>query len=78
MVVDNDDDEIMTNKTQGQMGLTPEIELSKPSVKQNAGDGDGDGVKNVSDQKEHAEKLHVSPFESAAATALDKGKHDFF
>lgn len=30
------------------------------------------------DQKEHAEKLHVSPFESAAATALDKGKHDFF
>lgn len=43
MVVDNDDDEIMTNKTQGQMGLTPEIELSKPSVKQNAGDGDGAG-----------------------------------
>lgn len=40
MVVDNDDDEIMTNKTQGQMGLTPQIELSKPSVKQNAGDGD--------------------------------------
>lgn len=44
LVVDNDDDEIMTNKTQGQMGLTPEIELSKPSVKQNAGDGDGAGA----------------------------------
>lgn len=43
LVVDNDDDEIMTYKTQGQMGLTPEIELSKPSVKQNAGDGDGAG-----------------------------------
>lgn len=41
MAVDNDDDEIMTNKIQGQMGLTPEIELSKPSVMQNAGAGAG-------------------------------------
>lgn len=44
MVVDNDGDEIMTNKIQGQMGLTPEIELSKPSVMQSAGAGAGAGA----------------------------------
>lgn len=32
----------------------------------------------MSDQKEHAEKLPLLAFKSAAATALDKGKYDFF